>query len=382
MKRLMWMLCSTLLLLSCQSKGGKTTGAETETADTTRVVLHYAKGFSVDYKDGFCLLQITNPQKKDSAHVKNYRFALVPRGTQPADIPAECTVIETPIKGIVCMTSQQLAGFIKLQALDFVVGIASAKRLKDPELLQRLKDGRIVKIGKEGNFDEELVMASQPDAILISLSKRGGFDKLADSGIPTVPYMGYEEYSPLAQAEWIKFVGLLTGKTAEANQIFAHLEKNYEEAKKLVNGGEKARPTVLYGKMHGDNWYAMGGASYIAQILNDAGATYFMTNDNRTGGVNLDFETVYAQAEACQFWVIQNKGKEPQTYQNMQAEDDHYADFAAWKARKVVCCDVGETPLNELSAMEPDLVLKDFIKAFHPQALNDYQPKYYHLMEK
>ena len=31
--------------------------------------------------------------------------------------------------------------------------------------------------------------------------------------------------------------------------------------------------------------------------------------------------------------------------------------------------------------MEPDLVLSDFIKIFHPQLLPDYQPKYYELLK-
>ena len=31
--------------------------------------------------------------------------------------------------------------------------------------------------------------------------------------------------------------------------------------------------------------------------------------------------------------------------------------------------------------MEPDILLKDFIKAFHPELLKDYKPKYYKLAE-
>ena len=38
-------------------------------------------------------------------------------------------------------------------------------------------------------------------------------------------------------------------------------------------------------------------------------------------------------------------------------------------------------PINELSAMEPDILLKDFIQAFHPGVLKDHTPKYYKLIE-
>ena len=42
---------------------------------------------------------------------------------------------------------------------------------------------------------------------------------------------------------------------------------------------------------------------------------------------------------------------------------------------------MNSTPLNELSAMEPDILLKDFIQAFHPGVLKDHTPKYYKLIE-
>lgn len=381
MKKLMMMLACVLLTCSCRQTANKQGAVTAEEGDTARVVLKYAQGFKVDERDGFRLLTVTDPQREDSTQTKEYRFALVPRGTKPQDVPADCRVIETPVRGLICMTTLQLGGFIKLGALDHIVGIASAKRLFDKDLKARLDDGRIQKIGKEGNFDEEMVIASSPDAILISLSKRGGFDKLEDSGIPLIPYMGYQESSPLAQAEWIKFVGLLTGKTSEANAMFGETEKAYDEAKALVAGGrDEDRPTVIYGKMHGDNWYAMGGKSFIARIVSDAGGRYFMADDERTGGVNLDFEVVYAQSEKVDYWVIQNKDKQKLTYNSLKTEDARYADFRAWKEKKLVCCEMSHTPVNELSAMEPDVLLKDFIKAFHPDVLPQYEPKYYLLM--
>ena len=164
--------------------------------------------------------------------------------------------------------------------------------------------------------------------------------------------------------------------------MFGETEKAYDEAKALVaDSCDDDRPTVIYGKMHGDNWYAMGGESFIARIVSDAGGRYFMADDERTGGVNLDFEVVYAQSEKVDFWVIQNKDKEKLTYSSLKAEDARYADFRAWKEKKLVCCEMSHTPVNELSAMEPDVLLKDFIKAFHPDVLPQYEPKYYLLMK-
>ena len=51
-------------------------------------------------------------------------------------------------------------------------------------------------------------MSVNPDLILISPFKRGGYDALKEVGIPLMPHLGYKEMTPLGQAEWIKFVGL------------------------------------------------------------------------------------------------------------------------------------------------------------------------------
>lgn len=380
MKKIIFVFLSIIVMAGCKQANKQAANAGGNTQDTTTVNLQYSKGLIVKNQPWGALVEINDPQKEKGKAEAVYKFQFVRKGETEVEPIEGYTRIEVPVKGVVCMTSLQLAGFIKLGALDFVAGINSSRHLFDIELKARIKDGRIVKIGKEGNFDEELVIAANPTAILVSLSKRGGFDKLEEVKIPLIPYMGYQETTPLAQAEWIKFVGLLTGKTAEANRLFAEIEKDYAETKALVSA-DANRPEVLYGKMHGDNWYAMGGESFIAQIIKDAGAHYFMEGDERTGGVNLDFETVYAQAEKGDFWVIQNKGKESQTYGNMKDENSRYADFRAWKEHKVLCCDISETPVNELSSMEPDFVLKDFIKAFHPDLLKDYTPKYYKVIK-
>ena len=42
----------------------------------------------------------------------------------------------------------------------------------------RLKSGETVKIGIEGNFDNEVIMSMNPDVIFISPFKRGGYDAM------------------------------------------------------------------------------------------------------------------------------------------------------------------------------------------------------------
>ena len=258
--------------------------------------------------------------------------------------------------------------------------MSSTRHLFNQEVKERIKSGKINKIGIEGNFDREVVMAIEPDIILISPFKRGGYDDLKDVDIPLIPHLGYKENSPLGQAEWIKFIGLLLGKESEANKVFAELRDEYNKWKEIA---EKAtpRPTVFSGDLKSGTWYAVGGKSFLAQLFRDAGADYFLKDDPNTGGVTLDFETIYSKAAEVDYWRILSSFDGEFTYKALQAQDERYKDFKAFKEKGVIHCNLSTTPYYESAIIHPDLVLKDFIKVFHPELLPEYTPTYYHRLE-
>nr|WP_320058749.1 ABC transporter substrate-binding protein [uncultured Bacteroides sp.] len=375
-------LLACLLCVSCRqksdNKGAFSNGAETSTdTSTTRITPMYAKGFKVRYTPTCRLVDIQDPQKKGS---RSFHYALVARGEKPKDIPEGYTVIETPVRSVICMTSLQLSNFIKLDALKYVVGITSTRHLFNKEMNERLKSGATQKIGIEGNFDNEVIMGVNPDVIFISPFKRGGYDAIREVNIPLVPHLGYKEMTPLGQAEWIKFIALFTGLEAEANRKFSAIEKRYNELKKLTSEVKK-RPVVFSGELRGGNWYAVGGKSFLAQLFRDAGADYFLKDDSTSGGVTLDFETVYSQAEGADYWRIVNSFNGTFSYDALKAEDPRYVDFRAFRNKGVLYCNMREKPFYESMPTEPEVVLADLIKVFHPSLLKDHTSTYYELLK-
>ena len=230
-------LLLSVLTLSCTSgireKGeiGKTASVEQSAFSQEQVKPLYAQGFKLTYADQYVLADIQDPQNEEST---TFHYAFVKRGSKPTGIPVDYTMIELPIRSVICMTSLQLSNFIKLGALDKVVGITSTRHLFNKEMNERLKEGKTAKIGIEGNFDNEVIMSMNPDLILVSPFKRGGYETLKDVGIPLIPHLGYKETTPLGQAEWIKFIGLLLGVEKEGNERFAAIEKRYNELKELT----------------------------------------------------------------------------------------------------------------------------------------------------
>ena len=329
----------------------------------------YATGYVVKECEGVRLVDVG----------KDYHFALVT--TDDAEVPEGYTKVQVPIKSTICMTSLQLSNFTILDAHDVVKGLTGTKNMFNKDILKRVKDGRIVKIGMEGNFDTEMVLAANPDVIFVSPSKRGGYDAITSTGITLVPHLGYQELHPLGQAEWIKFVGMFIGKEKEANEIFAGIERRYNELKEKAQNVSQ-RPTVFSGEMHYGNWHAVGGKNYLAQIFRDAGADYVI-DDEETSGENLEFEKMYALAANADYWRILNSYPGEFCYEALKASEPRNELFKAFKEKKVIYCNMKETPYYEISPVQPDVLLKDFVAIFHPELVEpDYKSTYYRLLNK
>ena len=373
------MLCMILLLFSSCNQRGKTVSSDTASVDSL-LCPKYATGYQVKSLDGMRLVDVG----------ADYHFALV--SSDDVMVPDGYTKIHIPIKSTICMTALQLSNFTILDAHDVVKGLTGTKNIFNKDILQRVKNGRIVKIGTEGNFDTEMVLAANPDVIFISPFKRGGYDAIKETGITLVPHLGYKELDPLGQAEWIKFVGMFIGKEKEACEVFAGIEQRYNNLKFKVQSSWQSQaakpgakfkvlPTVTSGEMHYGNWHAVGGKNYLAQIFRDAGADYVI-RDEETAGEDLEFEKMYELAANADYWRILNSYPGEFSYEALKASEPRNELFKAFKERKVIYCNMKQTPYYEISPVEPDVLLKDFVAIFHPELVEaDYNPTFYYLLK-
>lgn len=362
------------MLGACTGQASRTTASEPAGTDSsiTTPTVKYATGFSVRDSAGVRLVDVG----------RGYHFALV--ADAATEVAGDYQRVVVPISRTICMTALQLSNFTVLGAHDVVKGITGTKNLFNRDIRQRVDDGRIVKIGMEGEFDSELVMAANPDVIFISPFKRGGYDAIRETGITLVPHLGYKELDPLGQAEWVKFVGMFLGKEREADSLFSAIEQRYNELKQRVASLPQGtrRPTVFSGEMHYGTWHAVGGKNYLAQIFRDAGADYVI-NDEETAGENLEFEKMYGLAANADYWRILNSYPGEFSYEALKASEPRNALFKAFKERHVIYCNMKRSPYYELTPMQPDVLLKDLVAVFHPSLVEaDYKPVYYRLLQE
>ena len=369
MRNIAWVVAVVALFCACSGKNTKQQGADTASDEAfVEMSVKYATGFSVrDSAD----IRLVDAGKHD-------KFDLV--RTDDAVVPEGYAKVKVPIQRTICMTALQLSNFTVLDAHDVVKGLTGTKNLYNKDILARVKDGRIVKIGMEGNFDTEMVLAANPDVIFISPSKRGGYEAIKETGILLVPHLGYQELDPLGQAEWIKFIGMFIGKEKEANEVFAGIEQRYNDLKVKASAAT-TRPTVFSGEMHYGTWHAVGGKNYLAQIFRDAGADYVI-QDEETAGENFEFEKMYALAANADYWRILNSFPGDFSYEALKSSEPRNELFKAYKEQKVIYCNMKQQPYYEITPVQPDVLLKDFVAIFHPELVEpDYQPTYYRLLK-
>lgn len=377
--RIVLLFVVALLWVSCR-QGSTGTNVAGEGDSAAVMQLEYAKGFTVKtLENGVKLVDVADPQQDADKMPVSYHFALVQKGVE-AEVPKGYTKVEVPVERTIVMTMLQLSNFTALDAHDVVKGITGTKNLFNEDIRRRVEDGKMVKIGMEGNFDTELILAAHPEAIFISPFKRGGYDAIKETGITLVPHLGYKEAHPLGQAEWVKYVGLFIGKEKEADVLFDGIKQRYLALAEKVAKTE-GRPTVFSGEMHGGNWFAVGGKNHLAQMFRDAGAEYILKDDN-TGGVPIEYEQMYATAANADYWRILNSYPGDFSYEALKSSEPRNELFKAFKEKHVIYCNMKQKPYYEETPVHPDWVLQDLVAIFHPEVMaTDYVPRYYQLLK-
>jgi iron complex transport system substrate-binding protein len=189
----------------------------------------------------------------------------------------------------------------------------------------------------------------------------------------------YMEDTPLGRSEWLKFTALFFNKEKESEKIFATIAKKYEDIAVKARG-VKNRPTVFVGFNFKGTWYMPGGNSYVAKYLADAGANYLWSQDQSSGSLPISFETVFERAVNADYWL--NLRQSWQTLKDVITEDNRYGDYKAFKIGNLYNNNArvnanGGNDYWQGGISNPDVVLSDLIKIFHPEILKNHQFFYY-----
>ena len=350
--------------LAAVSCGGSQAMSDAEQPTTGAAYLH------ITPHDGYTEVRVDDPWHPDKPMAQ---YALVPRDSSVI-VPDSLTAISVPLKRCIVYSMVHTAALNELGCLDAVVAVADPQFFApDDPVTGRLADGSIASIGSSLAPMVEKIIAIAPDAII--LSPEDGVDnaQIHAAGIPVVYMADYLEHTPLARAEWIKFIGLLTGREALTDSIYETVCHEYCGLRDNACATVR-RPTVLTERPYMGVWYLPGGASYKAQLIADAGATYVFSDNSDTGSLQLSEEAVIAHAGNADIWLLNEQGESSPDI--LADRMPHCRAFAAFP-NGIYYCDASTSPMFRDIAFHPERILRDMIYVFHPELRNGQPLRYY-----
>ncbi len=369
-----FILASLLLLASCVSN--KKTSLEAFNQDI--YTPEYASGFKILGADNVqsTLIQVFNPWQGAKDVEMSY---FISRNSEQAPAGFTGPTIPAGAKQIVCMSSSYIAMLDALGQVDRIVAVSGIDYVSNPYIIAH-KDS-IKDMGPEMNY--ELLLGLKPDVVLlygIGDAQTAVTDKLKELSIPYMYVGEYLEESPLGKAEWMVALSELTDSREKGIEIFSEIPKRYQTLKDLTASVEQ-RPTVMFNTPWNDSWIMPSTKSYMAQLVNDAGANYIYKENTSNSSAPIGLETAYGLIQKADYWI--NVGM-ASTLDELKAVNPKFTDAKSVREKTAYNNNLRLTATGgndywESAVVRPDIVLRDLIHIFHPELVSDSLYYYRHL---
>ena len=332
----------------------------------------YASGFSIKSADGYesSIITVTNPwQGADSITTQLF----IARGGESAPEGFTGQVLEGDASRIVAMSSTHIAMLDAVGEAGRVAGVSGIDYISNPVIAAN-RDS-IGDVGYEGNINYELLLSLDPDLVLLygvnGASSMEG--KLNELGIPFMYVGDYLEESPLGKAEWMVALSEVVGKRTEGEQVFGSIPVRYNDLKKRVADTVLDAPSVMLNTPYGDSWFMPSTESYVARLVKDAGGDYIYKNNTGNSSMPIDLEEAYKLTSEADMWL--NVGM-ANTLDELRTSCPKFSDTRCFRNGSVWNNNLktnaaGGNDYYESAVVNPDILLRDLVKIFHPELVEE-----------
>ncbi len=362
-----------LLSLAALLSGCRPT-AEISLDDFTETLYRpaYASGFEIlGRPDGkSTLIRITDPWQGAECVGRNL---LIDRdGDIEVATTPELQYIKGDARRIVCMSSSYVAMLSAIGETDRVVGVSGLDFISDPHIAAA-RD-KVGDVGYDSNIDYELLTALRPDLVLLyGIAASSGMEtKLLELGIPYL-YMGeYIEQSPLGKAEWLVASAEIVGCREKGENAFRPIVERYTALKNKVAENVLDAPSAMLNTPYGDSWFMPPTGSCMARLIADAGGHYIYTANDTDSSLPIDLEEAAVLTSRADMWL----NAQAADLADLRRRFPKFADARCVRNGYVYNCDRRTNPSGgndfwESGVVRPDLVLRDLVKIFHPELVDD-----------
>lgn len=337
----------------------------------------FARNVSIEDRPGYRVLTVHRPYPGAAPQ----SLVLVSCDAPDPELPpqlAGAAVLRTPVTGLYSASTTQLPYLSELGVLDRLTGVADPALVNDPAVRARIDGGGVATFAPGGITNAEQVIADGPGVLLSQGTDDPAFPALRAARVPVLGWADYLESGPLGQAEWIKVMGALTGRDAEASAAFDRIAARYEEVAATVRGQE---PTpIVAGQPYQGSWNVPAGGSTTGTLLRDAGAGWSGAATSASGSLPRSLESVLAADGGARIWLADGPWR---TTADIAATDPRLRRIAAagpggqvWTRDKLTGPG-GGSQIYERGVAHPEEVLADLVAILHPTLLPGHEFVFY-----
>lgn len=340
----------------------------------------FATGFTIDNSDNsYTKLTVLNPWNDYKTHATYYLVK-----NSEIEVPKDGVKIKIPIQRAMVNSATYLGFLEMIDELDKVVSICNTDYVYNEYILEQVEKKNIKDVGDSYNLNMEQLITTTPDVIFTTAfnGNQSEADNFKRFKLQPVFAIEWQEPSVLGRAEWIKFIAAFFDKQDIANQLFNQIVTDYNKASQIANETTNY-PTVLSGEDFRGTWSMPSGSSYFAQLLAAAKTDYYYKgNTQHKGSIPATIEEALIYFHDADLWV----NAQARNLSELASTNDKYTLFKAYKNKNVYNNNKrsnakGGNDYWEMGVARPDLLLKDLIKASHPNLLTDYEFTYMHKLQ-
>lgn len=337
----------------------------------THIKVEHAKGFQIEYRDEKVVLQILDPRNGNLIET----WELVDRNQHQGKL--EDHQIPVPVQSVVCLSTTHFAYFDAVGESDKVKGAVNISYSLDSTLLNAVEQGKVEDVTSGGELHQEKALKIAPELVLVYPFGNQSYNKITTAGIPVLNITEYLEQSPLAKTEWIKLIGLLTGKEKSADNQFNNTAMAYDSLKRLAENRFKNAPCTFLNMPFKKTWNMPSGNSYAASLLSDAGYRYLYQDQKSEGNLTMEGEQVLHDAEDCKKWIIVSYLPNGISKSMLRSMIPGIQVTEAFVNDEVYVCNTAEEDYFGKATLVPDIILKDLIYWRDQSVFKNYKPQYF-----
>lgn len=362
-----FILCATLwCMCSCGSS------SNIEDFNLSVYTPNYATGFRILGAEGkqSTLIRITNPWQS-ATDVETMLF--IARAGEKAPFGFRGQVLHSDAKRIVCMSSSHIAMLDVMESVGNVVGVSGKDFITNPYIAANRHS--IADVGYDSNINFELLVAQRPDIVLLygvtgACSMQS---KLEELGIPYIYIGEYVEEDPLGKTEWLIVIAEIIGKREQGIAYFSEVPKRYNHLKSMAAAAISPQPKVMLNTPYADSWFMPSTGSYLARLIADAGGDYIYKKNTSNHSQPIDVEEAALLTTEADIWL---HVEGVSSLKDLRQQYPKFAKMPCVQRGEIYNCDKrsvlgGGNDYWESGVVQPDVVLRDLIKIFHPELVSE-----------